>query len=766
MSCDVLLNENYLYDLSLQCLFSAQSVPIHLPYVLFHLHDPLNIVTVTANDALNAAWVERCQVLERHFKRHQMDVTIRRGNFFPITHVLPVWDESPLVSIIIPFRDRADLLETCIMSILEKTSYHRFEIVGVDNRSQTPEIKALKADLIRNHARIQFHDYDEPFNYAAINNRAVESWCQGEFIVLLNNDIEIISPDWIERLLDHARRPGVGIVGAKLYYPSGEIQHAGVGLGVNDLVAHLHRGYPSDAPGYLYEPHIVHNVSAVTAACLMIRRLLYQEVGGMDAVHLKVAFNDVDLCLRLRARGFKIIYTPLCQASHHESVTRKIPSTPEAKAQFQSEVAFMQRAHRRLITDGDPFYNPNLARHLNTPTADVAILTIRMKSGYGVDVVVDVQACELVQAGYKVTVYAIDCDTERFAERPYYLVRINSGKLDTFVARLNTSPHTYIIAHSTPFFEILPRIDKRKVTIAYEHGDPNPDLFDTHERETRLAIKAYKHDVVYGSCNAVVAISRFIRRDIDWPDAVVIHNGADHLQNRCPPADDGEPSPAFSSSKINILCVSRLGCGECNYKGYDQFIAFSDLIDTDRFTCVLLGAGTRADKRAIERAGIKVILNASDRELVRSYLACDVFISFSKWEGFNLPLVEAQYFGKPALALDHSSHREVTPLVFDSLDQMAQFLSGCSHEDLVAYGRRAKEFVGQYLWSSNVAQLRQLMHGLISGFDFYAAADGTPEAPQTRTRFARRRASTIREGYRFVSSPKTKSISFDPASSR
>lgn len=732
--CDVQLKETYLYDLLLQCLFAAKSVPIHLPHVLFHLHDPSNISTVAAKDALSAAWNERCQVLERHFKRHQRDATVRRGNFFPITHIVPMWDESPLVSIVIPFRDRADLLKSCIMSILEKTSYHRFEIVGVDNRSQTPEIKVLKEELTRDHAQVHFHDYDEAFNYSDINNRAAESWCQGEFIVLLNNDIEIISTDWIERLLDHARRPDVGAVGAKLHYPDGKLQHVGVGLGVNDLVAHLHRAYPADAPGYLLEPHCVHNVSAVTAACLMIRRTLYLEIGGMDALHLKVAFNDVDLCLRLRSRGLKIIYTPLCQAYHHESLTRKTPSTPKAKAQFQSEVAFMQHAYRRLITSGDPFYNPNLARYLNTPTADVAILTIRMKSGYGVDVVVDIQACGLVQAGYKVTVYAIDCDAERFAERPYDLVRINSGELDTFVVGLNTSPHTYIIAHSTPFFEILPRIDKRKITIAYEHGDPEPDLFEPHEREARRAIKVHKHSSVYASCNAVVAISHFIRRDIDWPDAVIIHNGADHLQARGTPENAIAPPPAFSSDKINILCVSRLGRGESNYKGYDDFITLRDLIDTNRFACVLLGTGTCADKRAIERSGIKVILNASDSELISSYLACDVFISFSKWEGFNLPVVEAQYFGKPAIALDRCSHREVTPLVFDTPAQMATFLNDCSRGDLVDYGRKAKEFIDRYSWASSVDQLRQLMYRLISEYDFYAAADDRMEAPRATAR--------------------------------
>jgi len=207
-------------------------------------------------------------------------------------------------------------------------------------------------------ARIKVLSYPGAFNYSAINNFAVEQ-AQGEFILLLNNDIEVLSQDWLTEMLSHAQRPGVGAVGAKLYYTQGAIQHAGVIIGLGGVAGHSHKLFAHEAPGYFYRLKLAQDVSAVTAACLLIRKDTFQQAGGLDEKAFSVAFNDCDLCLKVRQAGHRIIWTPYAELLHHESVSRGLEDTPEKQRRFSSEVRAMhEKWQTHLFVD--PFYSPNL----------------------------------------------------------------------------------------------------------------------------------------------------------------------------------------------------------------------------------------------------------------------------------------------------------------------------------------------------------------------------------------------------------------------
>lgn len=263
----------------------------------------------------------------------------------------------PRVAIVIPFKNRVDLLSRCVASIRERSSYDRYEIVAIDNGSDDPATLQYRDELERAHAA-RFLDYREPFNFAAINNLAART-LDAELLLLLNNDTEIQTPDFIEALVEHAQRPEVGMVGARLTYPDGRLQHAGVVLGFGGLAGHPFDGWPDGgtdalrAVGHGGEVRCVRNVSVVTAACAMIRRELYLEMGGMDAVQFPVAFNDVDLCLKLRARGLLVIYTPHCHVVHHTSATRDTAPNLTVDEHLRNRWAAALAA--------DPYYNQNLS---------------------------------------------------------------------------------------------------------------------------------------------------------------------------------------------------------------------------------------------------------------------------------------------------------------------------------------------------------------------------------------------------------------------
>lgn len=275
----------------------------------------------------------------------------------PLDLQLP--EPQPLVSLLIPTRNKLEILKPCVESILEKTSYKNFEIIILDNQSTDPDIlKWFQA--IQAHSQVKVIRYDHPFNYSAINNFGVR-YAKGSIIGLINNDVEVISANWLTEMVTHACRQAIGCVGAKLYYSNGQIQHAGVILGLGHVAGHAHRFAERNAEGYFERLKLVQNYSAVTGACLLVRREIYEQVGGLNEQDLAIAYNDVDFCLRVQAAGYRNLWTPHAELYHHESVSRGEDDTPEKKARFDREVAYM-RATWAAELDNDPYYNPNLSR--------------------------------------------------------------------------------------------------------------------------------------------------------------------------------------------------------------------------------------------------------------------------------------------------------------------------------------------------------------------------------------------------------------------
>ncbi len=264
---------------------------------------------------------------------------------------------QPLISLVIPTYNGKSLVQACINSILDKTTYKNFEILLVDNNSDDPASLKYFEELDA-HPKIRLLKYPFPFNYSAINNFAVEQ-AEGEVIGLINNDIEIITPEWLEYMAGHAMRPEIGCVGAKLLYADGRIQHAGVVMGYGGGAGHAHKYFPRYHPGYLKRLVATQNYSAVTAACLLVKKELWHKVGGLDEQNLKVAFNDVDFCLRILETGVRNIYCAEAEMFHYESISRGLDIAPEKALRFKQELDYLQEKWAKYI-EHDPAYNPNL----------------------------------------------------------------------------------------------------------------------------------------------------------------------------------------------------------------------------------------------------------------------------------------------------------------------------------------------------------------------------------------------------------------------
>jgi GT2 family glycosyltransferase len=270
----------------------------------------------------------------------------------------PLISPPPLASIIVPTRDKSELLRACIESIRAKTDYSNWEMLIMDNDSSEPAALDYMQEL-KSDPRIRVLHYDKPYNYSAINNLAVNH-ARGEVLVLLNNDIEVIVEDWLTEMVSHAMRREIGAVGAKLLYPDGTVQHAGVILGIGGVAAHVHKFLPRDAPGYCNRAVVTQNISAVTGACLAVRKKLYRQVGGLDEKNLHIAYNDIDFCLKLLRAGYKNIFTPYALLYHHESITRGADDTPEKEEIYQREYNYMKKKWGSLLT-ADQAYNRNLS---------------------------------------------------------------------------------------------------------------------------------------------------------------------------------------------------------------------------------------------------------------------------------------------------------------------------------------------------------------------------------------------------------------------
>ncbi|MGN0438895.1 MAG: glycosyltransferase [Lachnospiraceae bacterium] len=289
-------------------------------------------------------------------KKYESGYVLEQGLVDGSSHVLYKEKQKPLVSILIPSYDHVEDLDLCIRSIKEKTTYSNIEIIVIENNSKNKETFDYYQKIEKEGVCVLY--WDREFNYSAINNFAVKK-AKGEYVLLLNNDIEILTPNWIEEMLTYAGRDEVGAVGAKLFFPDKTIQHAGVVLGIRRLAGHVFRGMNQDEEGYLHRTMVVQDYSLVTAACLLIKKDKFLQCGGFDE-RLAVDFNDVDLCMKLRGLGYYNVFTPYAQMIHYESKSRGGALSPETKARKEREFYYFNTKWYQEIIKGDPFYNKNL----------------------------------------------------------------------------------------------------------------------------------------------------------------------------------------------------------------------------------------------------------------------------------------------------------------------------------------------------------------------------------------------------------------------
>lgn len=350
------------YDLILRCLPHLDKHQVfHIPKVLYHWRVVLGS---TAMDAGEKSYTTDAGIraLENYFFANGPEgVLVEQGkvaNTYKVNWPIPA--VLPKVTLLIPTRDRKAITEVAVLSILEKTTYPNYEIIILDNGSVELETLQFFDAIQKQDQRVSVLRYDYPFNYSAINNYGVEH-STGELVGLINNDIEVINSDWLTEMVSHAIRPDIGCVGAKLYYSNGLIQHAGVICSLGGVAGHSHKYFPKEHPGYFHRLMLVQNLSAVTAAVLLVKRAIFNEVGGLNGQDLKVAFNDVDFCLKVAKAGYRNLWTPYAELYHHESISRGHEDTPEKQARFQVEVEYMKRTWPQEL-NRDPYYSPNLTK--------------------------------------------------------------------------------------------------------------------------------------------------------------------------------------------------------------------------------------------------------------------------------------------------------------------------------------------------------------------------------------------------------------------
>lgn len=343
------------YDFIFRCTELSKNI-VHIPRILYHWR--VHNASTADNPASKLyAYEAGKKAIEDNLARSGEKGSVSMRSDYGFYNVDYALTEQPLVSILIPNKDHIDILKQCIRSLKEKATYTNYEIIVIENNSTEPATFEYYDKLKKDGIQVLYYP-EFGFNYSAINNWGVKN-CKGEYLLFLNNDIEVISPDFIEKMLSNCERPGIGAVGAKLYYPDNTIQHAGIIIGIGGIAGHAFLNLPRARSGYLHKASLQMNVSAVTAACMMVSRKIFDLVGGFEET-LSVAFNDVDLCLRIQKAGYHNVYNPHVEMYHHESKSRGTEDSEAKARRFQTEIEFMRTNWIQLLKSGDSCYNPNL----------------------------------------------------------------------------------------------------------------------------------------------------------------------------------------------------------------------------------------------------------------------------------------------------------------------------------------------------------------------------------------------------------------------
>ena len=346
------------YDFVFRCVEAVKDEEIyHVPKILYHwrCHEDS---TAENPESKTYAFDAGRRAVQEHYNRTGIHAEVKNGEFLGLYRTRFIRDYDPLISIIIPNKDHIDDLKRCMDSIEQNSTYKNYEYIIVENNSTDPKTFEYYKKLEAENEKAHVVYWDGVFNYSAINNYGV-SFAKGEYLLLLNNDTEIINPDCLEELLGYCMRKDVGAVGARLYYEDDTIQHAGVVIGFGGIAGHCFVLQPRGTTGYCHRIICAQDYSAVTAACMMVKRTAFEEVGGLSE-ELQVAFNDIDFCMKLRSAGYLIVYNPYAELYHYESKSRGLEDTPEKVARFNREISIFEKRWPDILRNGDPYYNPNL----------------------------------------------------------------------------------------------------------------------------------------------------------------------------------------------------------------------------------------------------------------------------------------------------------------------------------------------------------------------------------------------------------------------
>ncbi|MDR2109555.1 MAG: glycosyltransferase family 2 protein [Coriobacteriales bacterium] len=358
------------YDMALRLSEKARRI-VHIPLILYYWRKHDDSFSQNSQQLLRCAGSAK-RALDDHLQRVGLVGSVTNASLPTVYRIQYQIANSPLISIIILNKDHIDDLELCLESIVTRSNYNNYELVIVENNSTENET-FMFYDTIPQRIREWFAaagrsgaepcariiKYQGSFNFSAINNFAARQ-AEGEMLLFLNNDTSVISPDWMQEMLMFAQRPEVAAVGARLLFPDDTIQHGGVIIGIGGLAGHAHKGFKRDSPGYVCRLQLVQNISAVTGACLMLRKQVFWQIGGFDEDFV-VAFNDVDLCMRLRAAGYLNVFTPFAELYHHESKTRGYEDTPEKNKRFRGESVLFRKRWALELDAGDPYYSPHMS---------------------------------------------------------------------------------------------------------------------------------------------------------------------------------------------------------------------------------------------------------------------------------------------------------------------------------------------------------------------------------------------------------------------
>ena len=588
------------------------------------------------------------------------------------------------VSIIIATRDRSELLNSCLDSIEAETDYpaELIDFVIVDNESKDPAALSYLAALAKKSSVTVVRSLGS-FNFAKLCNEGAAP-ALGDVLVFLNNDVLVNKRDWLKQLVSRACEPDIGMVGAHLLYPDGTVQHGGVVLGVQGVAAHRFKGLDDGGASAV---DLTREIVTVTGACLATRREVFQALGGFDPA-LRVAFNDVDLCAKSHKAGYRNVYIGDPLLYHLESKSRGFDDTRAKKLRNAREAIYARERHGSLFQN-DPSYSPNLSLQavddLATPPRvirpwrqslpgrkRILFLSYEHRKGHGVATVLEQQAPFFLQREWDVIIGG----PTRARDLPYDgCRRVNLWTAEAAASYAVSEGIDCIVAHTPPFFSITRYLADVPLVYFMDHGEPPPKLFaEAEEREDINWEKRFCAPLA----RRVFTVSETINQSQSRRDAVVIRNGNSHLSTWSKDwADKRQALRAkfgFEDCFV-VLNVCRFGPGERVYKGINTYgeIA-SDVIFTDpglsvgaRF--VLAGRGNLDDVNEVQQRGLTAYANVSDEELIELYVASDLYMSLSEWEGYNLGIGQALAMGLDVIASDIGAHREFGIETFDSVPE-------------------------------------------------------------------------------------------------